>query len=135
MNAASRALVVALFVCCAGWGYAPTIAEAQTRTGAYSTSIQVTYYLIQVQYAFPRYGYYGGYSGYSWSRYSYAWITIAETTDPEEAEFIYGLYELAWQLGVLDEVAPDYGYRSFPVSVRMITEVRTVQPTYSSTLD
>ncbi|MGD9856906.1 MAG: hypothetical protein AB7U20_18310 [Planctomycetaceae bacterium] len=129
MKPSHFSLIVALFVFSGGGGLTESPVQAQSKTGVFSTSFQVPYYLIQVEYAFPKYGYYGGYGG---RRYSYAWLTIAETSDLAEAEFIYDLYELAWQLGVLDEVAPNYGYKSFPTRVRMITEYRTIDPAYTA---
>lgn len=94
-------------------------------------NFQVPYYLIQVEYARPSrpgYGGYGGHGGGGRPRYRFFWYTIAETTDLEEAEFIYALFELGYEQGVLDEIAPDLGFDSFPTRVRMITEYRTVEP-------
>jgi hypothetical protein len=78
----------------------PQASEAQVRT-------RVPYYQVQVLYSIDFYG------GYDYGHYdypSYAWLTIVETDDYEEAEFVYALYLLAQEQGVLDEVAPNYDY-------------------------
>lgn len=92
------------------------------------------YYLIQVEYARVAPTHHGGYGGRQEGRpkYTYAWITIAESTDLEEAEFIYALFDLAWQQGVLHEVAPEVPYFDYPRRVRMITEYREYEPVLSA---
>jgi hypothetical protein len=110
-------------------------ATAQFTPAVEARNFQVPYYLIQVEYARPvrtpgRPG--GGGHGGGRPRYTYSWFTVAESTDLEEAEFIYALFNLGWEEGVLDEIAPDLGYGTFPTRVQMITEYRTVEPVLSA---
>jgi hypothetical protein len=113
-------LVAAAVLC--GLAAAPTPAAAQTARLHNFYNFEVPYYLIQVEYAVP--SWHGGYGGrYHYYPYTYKWVTVAESDDLSEATFIYDLYDLARQLGVLDEVAPEI-WNWTPVRVRMITEYR-----------
>lgn len=120
-------------------------ANFQINPGLDVSTFQVPHYLIQVQYARPVGGTGGGHGGSGGGhggsggghgggrpRYTYFWYTIADTTDLDEAQFICALYELGWQEGVLDEIAPDLGFGTFPVAVQMITEYRNADPVFSA---
>jgi hypothetical protein len=115
---------------------AASTAEFQNVTGDFGVTFESPHYLIQVEYArTPRPGHYGGSGGGrngGRPRYTYVWVTIAESTDLEEAEFIYALFNLAWEQGVLHEVAPDLPYLDFPRRVQMITEYREYEPVFSA---
>lgn len=109
-------------------------AKLPSAVGDVGLSFEVPYYLIQVEYAKVSPTHHGGYgSGYGGRpggrpRYTYVWVTIAESDDLEEAEFIYALFNLASEQGVLHEVAPDLPYLDFPRRVQMITQYREYEP-------
>jgi hypothetical protein len=120
---------------CQNWALADSNLQFQSKATFAADSLEIPHYLIQVEYRSPTRphggrgygGHYGGYGyGYGGYGFRYSWFTIAQTDDLEEAEFIFALYQLAWESGVLHEVAPDFGPDFMPTRVRMITEYRTL---------
>lgn len=119
MKTARLAQLFALIAVMGISGFAAESADAQTpvrgMTGTFSKTVEIPVYQIQVQYMTT----YGSRNG----RVTYVWVPVAQTENLAEAEFIYELYLLAQELGVLDEVAPDLP--GVPLRVRMITWSRT----------
>lgn len=140
MKPALTSLLVALFTCSGGLGLSESPANAadlRLQTDAYNWTSQTLSYLIQVEYRRPLH--YGGTGGYGhggseggYGRYAYKWVTVAESDDLQEARFIYGLYKFAEEDGILDEVAPDIGYKWTPIRVRMVTIYRNFEPVLST---
>ena len=139
MKPARTSLIVALFAFFGGLGVLESSADAQVDTGDFTRSSQDLYYLIQVEYARPAYhyggtggyGHHGGHYGGS-GRYTYKWETVFDTTDPEEAKFVFTMFRQAEDDGSLDEIAPDIGYKWSPTRVRVVRMYRDVGPTLST---
>jgi hypothetical protein len=120
LNHRISALAVILMAFVGTW-LTPARCEAQLPV----KTQQVPYYQVQVLYE-VRYPYsYGP---------LYTWKTILETEDYEEAEFVYALYLLAQEQGILDEVAPNFDHYHdryhwadyTAIDVQMLTKYRSV---------
>jgi hypothetical protein len=145
MKSLVTASLVALFAFAGVSGVLESSASAQGKTKA-KAKVQDTAVVLESAAPAPQFeirgevgpGYGGGGHGYGGGRnegrpkYTYVWITIAESTDLDEAEFIYALFNLALEQGVLHEVAPDLPYLDYPRRVRMITEYREYEPVLSA---
>jgi hypothetical protein len=98
-------------------GFSATAQSADAQRASYA---QITY-KIQVEYWF-------------FDTESYHWSTVYETTDRDDALFVYNLLLLAKANGQLNQVAPNSYWRYIAVDVRMIPSFRYptyVQPTTS----
>jgi hypothetical protein len=57
-----------------------------------------------------------------WDTDYYYWSTKFESSDLDDAQFVYGLLFAAKQNGQLNQVAPNSNWKYFAVDVRLITE-------------
>ncbi|MEQ8791221.1 MAG: hypothetical protein RIC55_33470 [Pirellulaceae bacterium] len=96
---------------------AASTAQAQTAIGVTTYKVQVEYWFFDTDYSY--------------------WSTKYESTDYNDAQFVYELLQAADEEGVLNQVAPSTYWRYIAVDVRMIStrtyptleDIRYVGPT------